>query len=165
MATTASPSVAPPVVLSHRARMAVLGATLLGLFLASLDQTIVGTALPRIVTDLHGDSLYTWVVTVYLLTSTITGPIYGRLSDAYGRKPLLMIGISLFLVGSALSGLSQNMTELISFRALQGLGAGALFPISLAVIGSAADIRVSSAPCSGSASSPVRSSAASSPTT
>ena len=135
MATTAAPPSAPAVMLSHRARMAVLGATLLGLFLASLDQTIVGTALPRIVTDLHGDSLYTWVVTVYLLTSTITGPIYGRLSDAYGRKPLLMAGISLFLVGSALSGLSQNMTELIAFRALQGLGAGALFPISLAVIG------------------------------
>lgn len=135
MATTALPPAAPAVQLSHRARMAVLGATLLGLFLASLDQTIVGTALPRIVTDLHGDSLYTWVVTAYLLTSTITGPIYGKLSDAYGRKPLLMIGISLFLVGSALSGLSQNMTELIAFRGLQGLGAGALFPISLAVIG------------------------------
>jgi EmrB/QacA subfamily drug resistance transporter len=135
MATTARPPAAPAVLLSHRARMAVLGATLLGLFLASLDQTIVGTALPRIVTDLHGDSLYTWVVTVYLLTSTITGPIYGKLSDAYGRKPLLMIGIALFLLGSALSGLSQNMTELIAFRGLQGLGAGALFPISLAVIG------------------------------
>jgi MFS family permease len=124
MATPARSSATPPVQLSHRARMAVLGATLLGLFLASLDQTIVGTALPRIVTDLHGDSLYTWVVTVYLLTSTITGPIYGRLSDAYGRRPLLMTGIGLFLVGSALSGLSQNMTELIAFRALQGLGAG-----------------------------------------
>jgi EmrB/QacA subfamily drug resistance transporter len=138
MATTARPpaaAAAAVVQISHRARMAVLGATLLGLFLASLDQTIVGTALPRIVTDLHGDSLYTWVVTVYLLTSTITGPIYGRLSDAYGRKPLLLTGIVLFLVGSALSGLSQNMTQLIAFRALQGIGAGALFPISLAVIG------------------------------
>jgi EmrB/QacA subfamily drug resistance transporter len=135
MATTATRPAATPPALSPRARTAVLGATLLGLFLSSLDQTIVGTALPRIVTDLHGDSLYTWVVTAYLLTSTITGPVYGRLSDAYGRKPLLMIGIALFLVGSALSGLSQDMVQLIGFRALQGLGAGALFPISLAIIG------------------------------
>jgi EmrB/QacA subfamily drug resistance transporter len=135
MATTATRPATTFPALSPRARTAVLAATLLGLFLSSLDQTIVGTALPRIVTDLHGDSLYTWVVTAYLLTSTITGPVYGRLSDAYGRKPLLMAGIGLFLVGSALSGLSQNMVELIGFRGLQGLGAGALFPISLAIIG------------------------------
>ncbi|MGH7746630.1 MAG: MFS transporter, partial [Candidatus Dormibacteria bacterium] len=134
MATTARTPAAAAVLLSHRARMAVLGATLLGLFLASLDQTIVGTALPRIVTDLHGDSLYTWVVTAYLLTSTITGPIYGKLSDAYGRKPLLMIGITLFLVGSALSGLSQSMTQLIAFRGLQGLGGGGLMVGAQAII-------------------------------
>ena len=79
--------------------------------------------------------LYTWVVTIYLLTSTISVPFYGKLSDLYGRKPLLMIGIVMFLIGSALSGLSQDMWQLILFRGIQGLGAGALFPISLAVIG------------------------------
>jgi|SRR5579884_3337755 len=125
----------PQLEMARGARNAVLGAVLLGLFLAALDQTVVGTALPRIVTDLKGNGLYTWVVTAYLLSSTITVPIYGKLSDVYGRKVMLLIGVSIFLVGSALSGLSQNMTELILFRGLQGLGAGALFPIALAVIG------------------------------
>ncbi|MDA8201602.1 MAG: MDR family MFS transporter [Chloroflexi bacterium] len=118
-----------------RERFEILFAVLLGLFLSALDQTIVGPVLPRIVTDLQGASLYTWVVTAYLLTSTVTIPAYGKLSDLYGRRPLLMAGIVLFLVGSALSGLSQTMAQLIAFRAIQGLGAGALFPISLAVIG------------------------------
>ena len=95
----------------------------------------MGTALPRIVTDLGGNEYYNWVFTIYLLTSTITVPFYGKLSDLYGRKPLLMIGVIIFLIGSALSGLSQNMAMLILFRGIQGLGAGALFPISLAVIG------------------------------
>ena len=118
-----------------RARMEILFAILLGLFLSALDQTIVGTAMPRILTDLSGIELYTWVVTIYLLTSTVTGPIYGKLSDQFGRKRLLLFGVAVFLIGSFLSGLSQNMVELIFFRGLQGLGAGALFPISLAVIG------------------------------
>jgi EmrB/QacA subfamily drug resistance transporter len=118
-----------------RARAEILFAILLGLFLSALDQTIVGTAMPRILTDLKGIDLYTWVVTIYLLTSTITGPIYGKLSDQFGRKRLLIVGVALFLLGSFLSGLSQNMPELILFRGIQGLGAGALFPISLAVIG------------------------------
>jgi EmrB/QacA subfamily drug resistance transporter len=121
--------------LAPRARFAVLGAVLLVLFLSSLDQTIVGTALPKIVTELKGDNLYTWVVTSYLLTSTVMVPIYGKLSDVYGRRPMLLIGVTVFLIGSALSGLSQSMGELIAFRGLQGLGAGALFPISLAIIG------------------------------
>ena len=125
----------PALGLDRRAKTEILAAILLALFLGALDQTIVGTALPRIVTDLGGNDYYTWVVTIYLLTSTITVPFYGKLSDIYGRKPLLMIGVTLFLVGSALSGLSQNMFELILFRGIQGLGAGALFPISLAVIG------------------------------
>jgi EmrB/QacA subfamily drug resistance transporter len=124
-----------PAPLSERSRMVILGAVLLVLFLGSLDQTVVGTALPRIVTDLHGSDQYAWVVTIYLLTSTITVPIYGKLSDVYGRKPLLMIGVVLFLIGSALSGLSQSIDQLIVFRAIQGLGAGALFPISLAIVG------------------------------
>ncbi|MGA7172671.1 MAG: MDR family MFS transporter [Candidatus Dormiibacterota bacterium] len=121
--------------LSQRTKLTIVIAVMLGLFLSALDQTVVGTALPTIVTDLGGNSLYVWVVTSYLLTSTITVPIYGKLSDLYGRKLLLIIGIGLFLIGSALSGLSQNMGELIFFRGLQGLGAGALFPIALAVIG------------------------------
>ena len=121
--------------LPHRQKMEILFAILMGLFLGALDQTIVAVALPTIVTELGGQELLTWTITIYLLTSTITVPFYGKLSDLYGRKPLLMIGITLFLIGSALSGLSQNMTQLIIFRGIQGLGAGALFPISLAVIG------------------------------
>jgi EmrB/QacA subfamily drug resistance transporter len=121
--------------ISPRARFEVLGAILLALLLGALDQTIVGTALPHIVTDLRGNDLYTWAVTIYLLTSTISIPFYGKLSDYFGRKPLLIFGISVFLIGSALSGLSGEMWQLILFRGIQGIGAGSLFPISLAVIG------------------------------
>jgi EmrB/QacA subfamily drug resistance transporter len=121
--------------LPTREKLIVMVAVLLGLFLSALDQTIVGVALPRIVSDLKGSDLYTWVVTAYLLTSTITVPIYGKLGDVFGRQRMLIVGILIFLTGSALSGLSQSMGELIAFRALQGLGAGALFPISLAVVG------------------------------
>ena len=157
--------------MAPRQKALIMVAIMLGLFLAALDQTIVGTALPRIVTDLAGNNLYTWVVTVYLLTSTVTVPIYGKLSDVYGRRPLLLIGVSLFLLGSALSGLSQSMGELIIFRGIQGLGAGAIFPIALAVIGdlySPAErgrYQGCSVRCSGSASSSDRSSVASSRTT
>jgi EmrB/QacA subfamily drug resistance transporter len=125
----------PALGLSQRAKMEVLFAVLLGLFLGALDQTIVGPALPTIVTQLAGNDIYVWAVTIYLLTSTISVPFWGKLSDLYGRKPMFMIGIIIFLVGSALSGLSQNMTQLIAFRGLQGIGAGSLFPIALAVIG------------------------------
>jgi EmrB/QacA subfamily drug resistance transporter len=125
----------PAVEISPRARFEVLGAILMALLLGALDQTVVGTALPRIVTDLQGNDLYTWVVAIYLLTSTITVPFYGKLSDYYGRKPMLIFGIVVFLAGSALSGLSQTMWQLILFRGIQGIGAGSLFPISLAVIG------------------------------
>ena len=121
--------------LSKRAKQGIVVAIMLALFLGALDQTIVGTALPRIITELNGANLYTWVVTIYLLASTVTVPIYGKLSDMYGRKPLLLIGVGLFLVGSALAGLSQNIEQLIIFRGIQGLGAGALFPIALATIG------------------------------
>jgi len=125
----------PAIELSRRARFEVLGAILLALLLGALDQTIVGTALPTIVTDLRGNDLYTWVVTIYLLTSTISVPFYGKLSDVFGRKPFLLFGITMFLIGSALSGQSQTMEQLILFRGIQGIGAGSLFPISLAVIG------------------------------
>jgi EmrB/QacA subfamily drug resistance transporter len=125
----------PSLELPQREKLIVMVAVLLGLFLGALDQTIVGVALPRIVSDLKGSDLYTWVVTAYLLTSTITVPIYGKLGDVFGRQRIMIVGIVIFLAGSALSGLSQNMGELIVFRAVQGCGAGALFPIALAVIG------------------------------
>src|SRR5438270_6010573 len=120
--------------LPPRTKLAIMGAVLLTMFLASLDQTVVGTALPRIVTDLNGASLYAWVVSSYLLSSTVTVPIYGKFSDVFGRKVMLMIGVCLFLLGSWLSGASQNMNELVAFPAIQGLGAGALFPIVIATI-------------------------------
>jgi len=123
-----------PVELSPREKLEILGAILLALFLFALDQTVVGTALPVIVTDLHGNDLYTWVVTVYLLTATISGPIYGKLSDLFGRRPIFIFAVSLFLVSSILSGLSQEMWQLILFRGLQGLGGGAVFPVALAVV-------------------------------
>jgi EmrB/QacA subfamily drug resistance transporter len=125
---------APAVQLSPRARLEILGAILLALFLFALDQTVVGTALPVIVTDLHGDTLYTWSVTVYLLTATISGPIYGKLSDLFGRRPIFIWAVSLFLVSSVFAGLSQEMWQFILFRGLQGLGGGAVFPVALAVV-------------------------------
>ena len=125
----------PTVLIDSRTRMQIVAAVMLGLFLAALDQTIVGTALPRIVTDLRGNDIYTWAFTAYLLTATISGPIYGKLSDLFGRRPVLLFAVAIFLVGSALSGFSREMWQLVGFRALQGLGAGALFPVALAVIG------------------------------
>jgi EmrB/QacA subfamily drug resistance transporter len=120
--------------LSPRAKLEILFAMLLAMFLFALDQTVVGTALPVIVTDLNGNSLYTWSVTIYLLTSTISGPIYGKLSDLYGRRPIVIFAVSLFLISSAGAGLSQSMEQFILFRGLQGLGGGAIFPIALAVV-------------------------------
>src|SRR5579863_8234653 len=120
---------------TRREILFTMTAVLLVMLLASLDQTIVGTAMPRIITDLQGFDRYTWVSTAYLLTSTVTVPIYGKLSDLFGRKPIFLIGIVLFLAGSALSGASQSMNELIAFRVFQGLGAGALMPIAIAVVG------------------------------
>jgi EmrB/QacA subfamily drug resistance transporter len=121
--------------LRPRERSGILGAILLAVLLGALDQTIVGVALPRIVVDLNGTSLYTWTVTIYLLTATISVPFWGKLSDLYGRKRLLQIGIVIFLIGSALCGLAMEMWQLILFRGIQGIGAGSLFPIALAVIG------------------------------
>jgi EmrB/QacA subfamily drug resistance transporter len=136
-ATTQQPAFAdrPPIELPHPVRMRILGAVMIGIFLAALDQTVVGTALPRIITDLGGMELYTWAFTAYLLTSTISGPLYGKLSDLFGRRPIFLFGIGIFMVGSVGSALSQEMWQLIGARGVQGLGAGALFPIALAVIG------------------------------
>jgi EmrB/QacA subfamily drug resistance transporter len=124
----------PPIELPHPVRMRILGAVMVGIFLAALDQTAVGTALPRIITDLGGTNLYTWAFTAYLLTSTISGPLYGKLSDLFGRRPVFLFGISVFMIGSALSGLTSEMWQFVLARGVQGLGAGALFPIAMATI-------------------------------
>jgi EmrB/QacA subfamily drug resistance transporter len=113
----------------------IFTALLFVLLLAALDQTIVSTALPTIVGDLGGIAHLSWVVTAYLLAATITGPLYGKLGDLYGRKLVLQAAIVIFLIGSALCGLSQSMGELIAFRTLQGLGAGGLLVVTLAVVG------------------------------
>jgi EmrB/QacA subfamily drug resistance transporter len=132
----------PALQLPHRRKMEILFAILLVIFLSALDQTIVGVALPRIVGELGGtNELYTWAITSYLLTATITGVFYGKLSDIYGRRPMLLFGVSVFLIGSVLCGLSWSMESLIFFRGIQGIGAGAIFPISLAVIGDLFDPR------------------------
>ena len=132
---TQAVATAVPVGVDPRTRTQIVAAVLLGLFLAALDQTVVGTALPRIVTDLRGNDIYTWAFTAYILTATISGPIYGKLSDLFGRRPILLFAVSVFLIGSLLSGLSQEMWQFVAFRGIQGLGAGALFPVALAVIG------------------------------
>ncbi len=120
---------------TRRETILTMAGVLMVMLLGSLDQTIVSTAIPRVIADLQGFDRYTWVSTAYLLTSTVTVPIYGKLSDLFGRKPIFLIGIVIFLAGSALSGASQSMNELIAFRAFQGLGAGALLPIAIAVVG------------------------------
>ena len=113
----------------------IIGALMLAMLLSALDQTIVATALPTIAGDLGGLNHLSWVVTAYLITSTVSTPLWGKLGDLYGRKKLFQISIVIFLVGSALSGLSHNMTELISFRALQGIGGGGLIVGSQSIIG------------------------------
>ncbi len=124
----------PVVALTHRQILIVFSGLMIGMFLAALDQTIVGTALPTIVNSLHGLNHISWVVTAYLLTSTISTPLYGKLSDQFGRKSLFQIAIVIFLVGSALAGLSQNMAQLIAFRGIQGLGAGGLMALAFTII-------------------------------
>lgn len=110
-------------------------ALMLAMFLAAMEATAVSTAMPTVIGDLGGVELYAWVFTAYMLTSTVTVPIYGKLADLYGRKPIMMLGLALFLIGSALSGQAHSVGVLIAFRALQGLGAGAVQPISLTMIG------------------------------
>src|SRR5881397_2404302 len=121
--------------LSHRQILEVLSGLMLGMFLAALDQTIVSTAIRTIGDDLHGLSVQAWVTTAFLITSTISTPLFGKLSDIYGRKPLFMLAITIFVAGSALCGLSQSMYELAAFRAFQGIGAGGIMPLVLAIIG------------------------------
>jgi EmrB/QacA subfamily drug resistance transporter len=122
------------IALSMRQLVPILVGLMLGMLLAALDQTVVGTAMPKVVAQLGGTNI-TWVYTSYLLASTVGVPIYGKLSDIYGRRIFFMGGMVIFLIGSALSGTSQNMTQLIIYRGIQGLGAGALMPIAQAIIG------------------------------
>ncbi len=124
----------PPVELPRSVRMRVLGAVMIAVFLAALDQTVVGTALPRIITDLGGNDLYTWAFTAYMLTATISGPLYGKLSDLFGRRPVFLVGVSVFMIGSLVSGLATEMWQLVAARGVQGLGAGAVFPLAMATI-------------------------------
>jgi EmrB/QacA subfamily drug resistance transporter len=129
---------------SPSARRTNRGVTVIGLVLAlamgALEATVVSTAMPSVVGDLGSIELYAWVTTAYLLTSSITVPIYGKLADVYGRKPVLLFGIAVFLIGSAASGAASTMTQLIAFRALQGVGAGSMQPVALTVVGDIFDV-------------------------
>jgi MFS family permease len=108
---------------------------MLSMGVVALEGTVVTTAMPTIVGELQGVTLYPWVFSVYLLTSTTTVPIYGKLADLYGRKPVFLVGLVLFLVGTILCGASGSMGQLVAFRAVQGLGAGAVMPLTLTVLG------------------------------
>lgn len=166
-----TPAPGPGAERSTRSVLVAIGALLLGMLLAALDQTIVSTALPTIVSDLGGLEHLSWVVTAYLLASTAATPLWGKLGDQYGRKRLFQIAIIIFLIGSALCGIAQNMPQLIGFRALQGLGGGGLMVLSMAIVGdlvpraNAASTRASSVRSSARRASSDRSSAASSPST
>ena len=133
--TAPAPAVSSGGDLSHKQIMTILSGLILGMFLAALDQTIVSTAIRTIGDDLNGLSVQAWVTTAFLITSTIATPLFGKLSDIYGRKPFFMLAISIFILGSALCGLAHSMYQLAAFRAFQGIGAGGLFPLALAIIG------------------------------
>jgi EmrB/QacA subfamily drug resistance transporter len=133
MTTSTAVDVARPR-LSHRQILLLMGGLMTGMLLAALDQTIVGTALPTIVGELKGINHYSWVVTAYLLASTASTPLYGKISDLYGRRPVLLFAIMTFTLGSLLAGASQNMTELVAFRGIQGLGAGGLMTLAFTIV-------------------------------
>ena len=119
----------------HQKRLATMGGIMLAMLLAALDQTIVSTALPEIVRELNGLSHLSWVFSAYMLASTATVPLYGKLSDIYGRRPFVLAGVVIFLIGSALSGTAHSMLALIIYRAIQGIGAGAIMVNAFAIIG------------------------------
>lgn len=125
----------PTLSMSARRRWAVTAGVMTGMFLAALEATVVGTAMPTVIASLGGLNHYSWVFSAYLITSTVTVPVWGKLSDLYGRRLLYQLGIAIFLIGSALSGMSTSMTQLVIFRAIQGLGAGALVPLGMTIIG------------------------------
>ncbi|WP_030477535.1 MDR family MFS transporter [Lentzea albidocapillata] len=134
MSTTTDATPTPGVSLTHRQIMTILSGLLLGMFLAALDQMIVASAMKTIADQLHGQTLQAWATTAYLITATITTPLYGKLSDIYGRKPMYLAAISLFLIGSLLAGIATSMYELAAFRAVQGLGAGGLMSLAFAIM-------------------------------
>ncbi|MFQ5791686.1 MAG: MFS transporter, partial [Acidobacteriota bacterium] len=121
--------------LPPRQRMAVTAGIMMGLFLAAIEQTVVATAMPTVVSSLGGLNIYSWVFSVYLLAFTISVPIWGRVSDMYGRRNFYLASIGLFLLGSALAGQARSMAFLIFSRAIQGLGAGGVFPIGFTIVG------------------------------
>jgi EmrB/QacA subfamily drug resistance transporter len=131
----AAESESPILVMSARRRLAVMIGVMTGMFLAALEATVVGTAMPTVIASLGGLNHYSWVFSAYLITSTVTVPVWGKLSDLYGRRLLYQIGITVFLIGSVLSGIATSMEQLIVFRAIQGLGAGALVPLGMTIIG------------------------------
>ena len=114
--------------------LAIYAGLMAALLLAAIDHTIVATALPQIVSDLGGLTSYTWVITAYLLAATVTVPLYGKLGDVYGRRSMFVVSIAIFVAGSALCGIAQNMIQLVVFRAIQGVGAGGIFPLALATV-------------------------------
>src|SRR5258708_2721964 len=116
-------------------RRLTVGALVLCVFMAALEATVVATAMPTVIAELGGFRYYGWVTAGYLLASTVSVPIYGKLADLYGRKPWLLVGIGLFLIGSMASGLSRSIFELVAFRVVQGLGAGSMLPLSLTIVG------------------------------
>jgi EmrB/QacA subfamily drug resistance transporter len=122
-------------VMSSRRRWAVTAGVMTGMLLAAMEATVVGTAMPTIVSTLGGLAHYSWVFSAYLLTSTVTVPVWGKLSDVFGRRRLFQIGVAIFLIGSAACGFSQSMTQLIVSRAVQGIGAGALVPLAMTIVG------------------------------
>lgn len=130
-----APPAPAPVEFTHRQILTILGGLMMGMFLAALDQTIMATATRTIADDLNGFNLQAWATTAFLITSTIATPLYGKLSDIYGRRPFFLLAIGIFIVGSFLCGLSDNMWQLAAFRAIQGLGAGGLMSLALAIIG------------------------------
>src|ERR671920_1142530 len=125
----------PTLIMSARRRWAVTAGVMTGMFLAALEATVIGTAMPTVIAALGGLNHYSWVFSAYLITSTITVPVWGKLSDLYGRRLLFQLGIAVFLLGSVLSGMAGTMTQLIAYRAVQGLGAGALVPLAMTIIG------------------------------
>lgn len=135
MGTRAAVEQSPTLSMSSQRRWAVTAGVITGMFLAALEATVVGTAMPTVIASLGGLNHYSWVFSAYLITATVTVPVWGKLSDLYGRRLLYQIGIAIFLLGSALSGMSTSMMHLVIFRAIQGLGAGALVPLGMTIIG------------------------------
>src|SRR5690349_15953743 len=133
--TTAEGAAATNGKLSHRQILTVLSGLMLGMFLAALDQTIVSSSMRTIADELHGLSLQAWATTAYLITATLSTPLYGKLSDLYGRKPMYLAAIGIFVLGSVACSFVTSMYQLAAFRAVQGLGAGGLFSLALTIIG------------------------------